>query len=189
MRRNYRTKKRLAIWHVCVDNDIRIYAQHSKGTWNLVADCLYQDHHIPAHVLTVFLRLLVPSQMPPTFQMCPLPPEIESWVYRTLRLSSKLPQDPKEQMASTIGAGLVGEDFSEALISETISSWIMSQKNIDLPSLSSSLRQCGTESLAEATHGIWLRARSERPWTKWQRSSQPTSEITLSRTGRSSTTN
>jgi len=169
---------------LCIEHDICIYAQHFKGKWNVVADCLSRDHHIPADVLTALLRLLCPLQMPRNFHILPLPLEIESWVYRTLRLSMKPALDPKEQMVSTIGAGLVGVDFSTVSSSETITSWIESQRSLNLRSLSSSLKQCGTESLVEGVRNVWSKARSERPWTKWQGSLQPTSEVILSKTGR-----
>ena len=74
----------------CVDNDIYIYAQHFKGVWNVVSDFLSRDHHIPAEILTILLRLIVLTQMPQNFRMSPLSQEIESWVYRTLQLSTKL---------------------------------------------------------------------------------------------------
>ena len=39
---------------LCVDSVMYIHAQHFKGMWNLVTEWLSRDHHIPAHVLTVF---------------------------------------------------------------------------------------------------------------------------------------
>ena len=158
---------------LCIENETCVCAQHFKGKWNVVADSLSRDHHIPAELLTELLRSLCPSQMPKNFHISPLPQEIESWVFRTLQLSNKQPQDPKEPMASMIGVGLVGVDLSKALSSETIPSWIASQKNTHLLSLSASLKQCGPESLAQDVRETWHKARCERPWTKWQRSLQP----------------
>ena len=158
---------------LCIENDVGIYAQHFKGIWNVVADSLSRDHHIPADILTCLLRYLVPSQIHRDFHISPVPPEIESWLYKTLRLSTKPALDPKEQTASTIGVGLVGVNFSEVSSWATISSWMESQQHINLHSLSASLKQCGAVNLAGNVQDIWLKARSGRPWTKWQRSLQP----------------
>ena len=69
---------------LCIEHDLCIYGQHFKGIWNIVADCLSRDHHIPDNVLTALLSILCPSQMPQNFHISPVPQEIVSWLYRIL---------------------------------------------------------------------------------------------------------
>lgn len=158
---------------LCIRESICLYSQHFKGKRNVITDSLSRDFHVPRHVLTALFHHLCPEQIPKNFEILDLPPKIESWICKTLRLSSKQPLDPKEQMTSTAGAGLVGCRFcAPSSLTETIS-WIQYQSGFDLPSLSCSLKPSGMENLAEETKQIWLRSRSGRPWTKWQRSSWP----------------
>ena len=168
------------IANLITDIQACLYGQHFKGKLNWVADSLSRDHHIPDKVLTQLLLLCCPEQMPENFHIYQVPHEIVSWVYRTLRLSSKPSLDPKEQMPSTIGAGLVGKPFCEVSNSKTIRSWIQSQKGYDPQSLSALLKPSEMASLQEETRKIWQQAQSERPWTKWQRSSMPTAAPTPS---------
>ena len=146
-----------------------------------MADCLSRDHPIPSETLTQLLHLFCPEQMPQNFRICQVPQEIKSWVYTTLRLSTKPPLDPQEQMQSTIGAGLAGKDFSNLSSSAMTRSWIQSQPGYDQASLSALLRRFGTVSLPEEIRRIWQEKQSERPWTKWQRSSLPSTDPILSR--------
>ena len=135
---------------------------------------------MPDNTLTQLLYLFCPDQMPKGFHISPVPQEIVSWVYKTLQLSSKPARDPKEQTTSTIGAGLVGKSFLQASNSTTVRSWIRSQPGYDPQSLSALLKRSETASLHEETKRIWQQAQSERPWTKWQRSSMPTTVPTPS---------
>ena len=150
-----------------IDTEVCPYSQHFKGVWNVVADSLSCHTHIPDDVLTSLLYLVCPEQMPRNFHISPLPPEIESWVFRTLHLSSKPPLDPKEQTTSTIGRGFVGNNFLTVSSYPTIRSWILSQRNFNLPSVLCSLKLSETGSLVEKVRQIWQQTRSERPWTKW----------------------
>ena len=134
---------------LCIDTEVCPYSQHFKGVWNVVADSLSRDTHIPDDVLTSLLYLVCPEQMPRNFHISPLPPEIELWVFRTLRLSSKPLLDPKEQTTSTIGRSFVGNNFSTVSSCPTIRSWILSQRNFDLLSVLCSLKLSEPESLAE----------------------------------------
>ena len=158
---------------LCIGHNICIYSQHFKGSWNVVADSLSRDYHIPDHILPVFLDFLCPLQLPTGFHLRPLPPKIVSWVFKTLQLSTKQVHAQQEQMASTIGAGLVGAHFCKASNWATIRSWIASHLNFT-PALVAFLRKpYETRSLQDAVRTIWLQKQLERPWIKWQRSSSP----------------
>ena len=75
----------------------------------MVADSLSRDHHIPNQALTQLLLSCCPEQVPQGFHTCPVPQKIASWLFQTLQLSMKPPQDPREPMTIAIGAGLVGK--------------------------------------------------------------------------------
>ena len=100
---------------ICTDAERFACSQHFKGMWNVVSNSLEHNHHAPSSTLTSLLRITCPSQMPMSFRMLEMPREIESWVCRTLHLSSKSVLDPKEWKTSTIGAAFVGVDFSKAI--------------------------------------------------------------------------
>ena len=157
-----------------------LYSQHFKGKFNVVPDSLSRDHHIPDHVLTQILFLYCPEQIPKDFHIYPVPQEIVSWLYKTLQLSAKPPQDPKELILSIIRAGLDRNCSWPASNSTTICSWILSQPSYDQESLSAMLKPLGMGSLQEEIKQVWLNTWFTRPWTKWQQSSKPTTVPTHS---------
>jgi hypothetical protein len=60
--------------------DIKEYSQWFPGRKNNVADSLSRDFHLDDAEITKHLRSSFPSQLPPHFQVVPLPKEIESWL-------------------------------------------------------------------------------------------------------------
>ncbi len=73
--------------------DIKEYSQWFPGRKNNAADSLSRDFHPDDAEITKHLHSSFPSQLPPHFQVVPLPKEIESW------LTSLLLQLPvKEQL-------------------------------------------------------------------------------------------
>ena len=63
---------------LCIDAEVYPYLQHFKGFWNIVADSLSRDTHIPNDVLISLLYLVCLEQMPINFHISSLPQEIES---------------------------------------------------------------------------------------------------------------
>ena len=63
---------------LCIDAKVCLYSQYFKGFWNVVADSLSRDTHIPNDVLISLLYLVCLEQMPINFHISSLPQEIES---------------------------------------------------------------------------------------------------------------
>ncbi len=59
-----------------MEEDCCLYSQHIKGVHNNVADALSRLHHYSPEDLTSFILHQYPTQVPPTFQLVPLPQEI-----------------------------------------------------------------------------------------------------------------
>ena len=83
-------------------------------------------------------------------------------------------------MPSAIGANFVWKTVCLVSNSDTISSWIGSQKGYDQDYLSVLLKHSETISFPEEARRIWQQAQLERPCAKWQRSSIPMITSTLS---------
>ena len=160
--------------------EVCLCGQHFKVHFKWVADSLSRDHHVPddvlAHILWLFLYWTDAEGLSHLSSAI----RFVSWFCRMIRLSSKPAQDPKGPMSSTIGAGLVRKAFLQASSLGTIHSWMQSQPGYDLLSLSYFLKHSGTVSLQEEIRQVWKQAQLETPWTKWKRSSVPTTISTHS---------
>ena len=115
-----------------INEEVYQYLQHFKGIQNVVVDFLSCDTHIPNNVIISLLFLVCTKQLLINFHISPLLLEIESWVFRTLQLSSKLPLDSKEQTTSAIGLGFIGSNFWTVLSYLIIYSWILLQQSFNL---------------------------------------------------------
>ena len=74
-------------------HDIKEYSQWFPAKKNNVADTLSRDFDLDDAKISKHLHLHYPSQLPPHFQVVPLPSEIESWL---ISLLLRLPE--KEQL-------------------------------------------------------------------------------------------
>ena len=66
------------------NHDIKEYSQWFPGKKNNVADSLSRDFDLDDAEISKYLHLHYPSQLPPHFQVVPLPNEIESWLISLL---------------------------------------------------------------------------------------------------------
>ena len=100
-------------------------------------------------MLTELLFLCCPEQVPKGFCMCPVPQEIVSWTLKTLQLSTKPEQDPKEPISRIIGVMLNRRTSFPASNSDMARSWMLSHPGYDQESLSAFLRPLGIGSFQE----------------------------------------
>jgi hypothetical protein len=107
---------------ILINNNCCLYSQHIKGVTNKVADALSRLHHYSPDSLTSFLFQHYPSQVPPTFQLAPLPPEISLWVTSWLQSFKEPMESEKEQKTKKTGFGPGGVNTVTSSAMNTTSS-------------------------------------------------------------------
>ena len=156
---------------LALEHDICLYSEHFPGAHNIAADSLSRDFHLDDFALTHVLSSLCPSQIPSSFRLSILPPEISYFITSTLEAWPEQKQKPGPPTRSAIGAGFDGMLFSQNCPSATIHSLITSRID-SVSSLSAlSLQLCAMEPLADQVKSCWQRRQHKRPWTKWLRAS------------------
>jgi hypothetical protein len=93
-----------------MDHGIREYSQWFRGIENNVADALSQDMDRSDDKLTQILFTHIPSQVPNSFKIVPLPNEIVSWATLLLRRLPMQPQYSKEHTKTMLGHGDNGKN-------------------------------------------------------------------------------
>jgi hypothetical protein len=95
------------------------YSQWFPGKDNNVADSLSRDFHLLDACLAALCSHMAPSQMPTTFKIFPLPPELVSTVGKWLRLQPKMEQLRETPTRSAMSTGANGKIFLQQLNSLT----------------------------------------------------------------------
>jgi hypothetical protein len=68
-----------------IHHNIKEYSQRFPGKKNNVADALSWDFDLSNAEIAEYLQLHYPSQLPPHFQVVPLPRDIELWLISLLQ--------------------------------------------------------------------------------------------------------
>ena len=100
-------------------NNIVHYSQWFPGKANNVTNSLSRDFHLLDARLAALCPHMVPSQMPPTFNIFPLPPELVLTVGNWLRLQPRLEQLRQIPTKSEMASGASGKAFLQQLNSPT----------------------------------------------------------------------
>jgi hypothetical protein len=108
--------------------NIREYSQWFLGSYNQVADALSCNLDRTDEELTQILFTHVPTQMPPSFKIVPLPNKISSYVTSLLRRLPVQQRYSKEHRTTTIGCGNVGGSTVNPLASAMTTSLNKSHK-------------------------------------------------------------
>ena len=159
-------------------HDIREYSQWFPGNRNVVADSLSRDFHINDNSLTNLFRSNFPQQIPPRFNIAPLPLEISSWICAWLREMPNSQQRLEEHQPSTIEHGFDGSNSWKRLIFPAIFSSNPSIRNIKSPSFLHSPTPSGEQIILDPKFLDWLAKRSEIPSTMWRRPFGSTNSVT-----------
>ena len=86
-----------------LDNSIKEYSQWFAGKYNDVSDALSRDFHLDNTQLTTFLTSSVPTQLPPSFSIAPLPPAIVSFLSVWLaKMPAKQPSQEKRKRSGLL---------------------------------------------------------------------------------------
>jgi hypothetical protein len=102
-----------------LEHTIDHYSQWFPGKDNNVSDSLSRDFHLLDACLAALCSHIVPSQMPTTFKIFPLPPVLVSTVGNWLRLQPKLEQLRETPTRSEMSTGANGKTFLQQLNSPT----------------------------------------------------------------------
>ena len=89
-----------------LNNNSCLYSQHIPGETNVIADSLSRDFHIPSDTLSRLIRSHF--QVHPSFNISPLPEELECWLTSLMRKSSTLQESKQEHTPSATWLGADG---------------------------------------------------------------------------------
>ena len=111
--------------NLILDSDSVLHNQWYKGIWNVVTDSLSRDVHLFSNTLHVsFLQKTIAKQLPPNFQIVPLPEKISSFIILTLQ---QLPVKQKRlntQKASELAHSKLGNHVYTELTSQDPCIWM-----------------------------------------------------------------
>ena len=161
-----------------LDNMIKEYSQWFPGKFNDVSDCLSRDFHLDNSQLTQLLTSSVPSQLPPSFLIAPLPQEIVSYLCAWL---VKMPaRQPSREIRKRSGLrpGADGSSSWNPSNSAGIPSSNPSTPTTAPPSSPASPTPSERQSIFHRLSNSWLLEQSELPWTMWHRPSGTTATRT-----------
>jgi hypothetical protein len=153
--------------------DFRIYSQWFPGERNQVADLLSRSPSSDHNQLTNNILSQFPSQVPKSFKISPVPPEIESFAYNLLLNLPKPPQPQQDINASDQQYGENGWNSQNQSSSNTTHSSNPYGPNAtetrSSPCLPNIFEDHETRTPKELTD--WLKAQSEIPSVCWLRPS------------------
>ena len=158
--------------------DICLYQQWLKGSDNLVADSLSRDsYYLNANTHKIFLTNVVPHQLPPNFNIRPVPKEISYFITSILQQLPATQQQSSKQKPSELALGNIGT--ISCLVSESVMSSLMgyqdTSKILSCRDLPKQLEK--GPSLKEIIQ-IWLKEQSQPPSHMWLRPSGQTTGMT-----------
>jgi len=147
-----------------------LYSQHIRGVHNNAANALSRFYSYSPEELTQFILNHCPSQVPPTFHIKPLPPEIYSW---TISWLQKI-KDPVELERELEGKKKESGHDGVSTAGSSKTHMTHSSKNCNHnyePGFSAPLQPlCIDDSFQSQTRSLWEQAQGRRPWQNWVRS-------------------
>ena len=155
---------------ILMQNDCCLYSQHIKGIHNNVADALSRMHHYSPEDLTHHILSSFPSQVPITFHIVPLLPEISSWMISWLQKIKDPQESVKEQKTRNTESGIDGVNTAVLLKTSTTPSYKTYLQNSELDYSAPLQPLYEEDSFLNRTKDLWLQAQWKRPWQNWVRS-------------------
>jgi hypothetical protein len=104
-----------------MENKICEYAHWFEGKKNQVADALSRDDDRSDDELTEILKTHLPSQVPQSFEIVPLPSEISSWLTSVLQKLPVREQLREKHTRTKLGRGTDGVNTPTCVDSQTTS--------------------------------------------------------------------
>jgi hypothetical protein len=157
---------------------IREYSQWFRGVENKVADALSRDDDRSDDELTKIFRSHCPSQVPPFFEIVPLPNEIISWLTSLLLRLPQKKELEEEHTRTTLGRGPATPNIATALASTATISSMECPNSTSSQSLGLSPWLYAKGDFRDSLMLPWLKTQSQIPLTQWLRPSEKTEEKT-----------
>jgi hypothetical protein len=146
------------------------YSQWFLGIKNQVADPLSRDMDRTDEELTQILSTHVPSQVPNSFKIVPLPNNIASWMTLLLQQLPENPQFKEVHTTTTLGCGKDGCPTATPQVSQVTMSSSLISPNSKEPTFSAvSPWLSVTGDFHDQVMLPWLVAQSSVPSITWQR--------------------
>jgi hypothetical protein len=155
---------------ILIQHDCCLYSQHIQGVHNNVADALSRKHDYSPTELQNYISTSFPAQVPNTFHIDPLPPEISSWMISWLQKIKEPMESEKAQKTKNIECGLDGASTADPSPMITTRSSKTYLKNTELVYLEHSQQPYADASFHDRTKDLWSQAQRKRPWQNWVRS-------------------
>jgi hypothetical protein len=155
---------------ILMQNNSCLYSQHIKGIHNNVADALSRMHHYSPDSLERFILSTYPTQVPRTFHIVPLPPEISSWMTSWLQKIKEQTELGTERKIKNTECGTDGANTAKLSKTNMMysSSTYQASSEQEYSALSPPL--CVEDSFLDRTKDLWEQAQWKRPWQNWVRS-------------------
>jgi hypothetical protein len=151
-----------------MSHKIREYSQWFLGTKNRVADALSRDMDRTDDEITQILFWHVPSQVPTSFKIVPLPNRIVSWMTLLLQRLPTNPQYNEVHTMTTLGCGKDGSNTATPQDSQEMSS-LQTSMNNNKHTFSAVLPWLSVKGdFRDQVMLVWLLAQSQVPSTTWQ---------------------
>jgi hypothetical protein len=156
--------------HIMLSHHTCIYSQHIPGVLNQLANALSCRFDLDDDALTILLNSFPNLQVQNSFRICPIHPEINSWMISWLQRCSETKESRKTQEIRK------DEFIDDGWNMHTLSDWHMISgcqdfnQNNGLTSLVPLQRPSDDENFLAHTKKAWLLQQSKRPWQNWVRS-------------------
>ena len=161
-----------------LNNGIQEYSQWFRGVENNVADALSRDDDRSDNKLTKILRSHCPSQVPPHFEIVPLPNKITSWLTLLLQRLPQKKELAEEHTRTTLGRGAATQNIATASASTGTISSTECPDNTNLQSWELLPWLYVKGDFCDQLMVPWLKSQSQIPLTQWLRPSEKTGERT-----------
>jgi hypothetical protein len=159
---------------ILLQADCCLYSQHIAGKHNTIADILSRKFDFTNEDLTTFILSNFAHQVPKSFTVSPLPPEILSWLISWLRKCRERMASQKVQETKSKGLGEDGLSIQDAsTLNKTSGSKDLPQikeqrSSVPLPPPS------GDNNSPDLIQQSWLQEQCKRPLQNWVRFSGQT---------------
>jgi len=155
---------------IMVSSNTCVYSQHIPGISNTIADALSRRFDLSDENLTSFLNSFPDSQVQSSYKLCPVHPDICSWMTYWLQKCSAMKELQKIQKTKRLECGDNGWSTQNLSDFHMMCGCQACSENIRLTSLEPSQPPSGEENFLSRTKKAWLLQQSKRPWQNRVRS-------------------
>jgi hypothetical protein len=159
---------------ILLQADCCLYSQHIAGKHNTIADILSRKFDFTNKDLTTFILSNFAHQVPQSFTVSPLPPEILSWLISWLRKCREKMASQKVRETKSKGLGEDGLSIQDA---STLNKTSGSKDLLQIKEQRSSVPlppPLGDDNSPDLIQQSWLREQCKRPLQNWVRFSGQT---------------